>query len=125
MTEDTSSGQSENPVSWRLIQPYPPRDGKEYDCQCARCGSSADVEDCTGCVDGMDHHDCGEDCCMCMYPEDNVPCDICDGMGHWYQCLSSYEWCNANPLKGREEVPRGKIEWYEIKSFSETEEKYR
>lgn len=30
-------------------------------------------------------HDCGEDTCCCAFPEDNVPCDICDGRGGWYK----------------------------------------
>lgn len=29
-------------------------------------------------------HDCGEDSCCCLYPEDNVPCDTCDGKGYWF-----------------------------------------
>lgn len=43
----------------------------------------------------------------------NVICDICNGLGHWYRCLSSPEWCKANPLPGREDVERGKVEWFE------------
>lgn len=31
-----------------------------------------------------DEHDCGEDCCACLYPEPNVRCDICDGKGYWF-----------------------------------------
>jgi hypothetical protein len=34
--------------------------GKEIDCQCARCGSSMEIERCNFCEDGMDGHDCGE-----------------------------------------------------------------
>jgi len=34
--------------------------------------------------EGFDDHDCGEDTCCCLYPEDNVPCDICMGMGGWF-----------------------------------------
>lgn len=88
--------------------------GHEIDVQCARCGSSVDTERCDHCEDGFDGHDCGEDCCMCRYPEDNVPCDYCDGTGVWRRCMSSPEWCEANPVPGREDVPRGKIEWYTV-----------
>jgi hypothetical protein len=86
--------------------------GLEIDCQCARCGSSMDCERCDHCEDGYDGHDCGEDCCACLYPEDNVPCQHCDGTGVWRRCLSSPEWCEANPLPGRGDVPRGSVEWF-------------
>jgi hypothetical protein len=89
------------------------KSGKEIDCQCARCGSSAGSEECAECGgEGLDGHDCGDDCCCCLHPEDNVPCQYCRGNGVYHFCLSSAEWCEANPLPGREEVPRGKIEWY-------------
>jgi hypothetical protein len=37
---------------------------------CSNCGGS-----------GYSHHDCGEDCCACLQPEDNVVCDWCEGKG--------------------------------------------
>lgn len=98
----------------KIIADFPPQDGQEYECQCARCGSSASYEDCEWCEDGYDGHDCGEDCCVCLYPEDNVRCDICRGHGGWYTCLSSPEWCQANPLPGRERTGRGEIEWFTV-----------
>jgi hypothetical protein len=97
------------------IGPRPPNDGKQYDCQCARCGSSVLTERCDQCEDGFDGHDCGEDCCCCLYPEDNMVCQYCDGAGFWRQCLSSPEWCQANPLPGRKDVERGEVEWFEDK----------
>ncbi len=30
------------------------------------------------------HHDCGEDTCMCLNPEDNVECETCEARGGWY-----------------------------------------
>lgn len=56
---------------------------------CPRCHCCDWVwEECYACGgDGVSGHDCGEDCCCCLYPEDNVRCDICDGAGGWYQCL--------------------------------------
>lgn len=91
------------------------RSGLEIDCQCARCGSSMDYLDCHQCGgEGVDGHDCGEDCCCCLYPEDNMTCDICDGEGGWHRCLSSPEWCETHPLPGREDVPRGRIEWFTV-----------
>jgi len=100
-------------LSESVIQPLPPNDGRDWDCQCARCGSSADWRECDMCGgDGVDGHDCGEDCCMCRYPEDNVRCDYCRGYGGDYSCMSSPEYCEENPLVGRGEVERGKIEWF-------------
>lgn len=86
--------------------------GLEIDCQCARCGSSMDGGSCEYCEDGFDGHDCGDDCCCCLRPEENVQCQFCDGTGVWHRCLSSPEWCEANPLPGRESVERGQIEWF-------------
>lgn len=101
-------------TSETTISDRPPNDGREYDCQCARCGSSCDYEHCGQCEDGFSDHDCGDDCCCCLYPEPNVVCDLCDGYGGWHNCLPSPEWCKANPLPGRESVERGKIEWFVI-----------
>lgn len=33
--------------------------------------------------EGFTHHDCGEDTCCCLEPEDNVICDTCMGMCGW------------------------------------------
>lgn len=97
-----------------IIAFRPPRDGKQYDCQCARCGSSCHFVECTDCGgDGFSGHDCGDDCCCCEYPDDNVPCDACRGYGGWWTCLSSPEWCKNNPLPGREAIAWGQIEWFE------------
>jgi len=41
-----------------------------------------EMEDCPNCGGtGYSSHECGEDCCACAYPEDNVICDWCDGKG--------------------------------------------
>lgn len=42
--------------------------------ECWQCGG-----------EGSDGHDCGEDTCCCLWPEDNVTCDICLGKGGWYR----------------------------------------
>lgn len=92
-----------------------PEDGRDWDCLCARCGSSVDWEPCTTCGgEGVDGHYCGEDCCCCLYPDDNMPCDLCDGEGGFRVCISSPEWCQANPLPGRESIERGRIEWFPV-----------
>ena len=90
-----------------------PNDGRNWDCQCARCGSSMTHIECESCgEEGVRGHDCGEDCCCCLDPEENMTCDICDGEGGWLQCLSSAVFCEGNPLPGREKIKRGEVEWY-------------
>lgn len=42
-------------------------------------------------------------------------CNDCQGTGGWYRCCSDDEWCEANPIKGREHVERGVIEWFTIR----------
>ena len=82
------------------------------ECQCRRCGSSMTWEVCVHCVDGFTGHDCGEDCCSCANPEDNVTCDICEGVGGFGICLSSPEWCQSNPRPGFEAAERSTPEWF-------------
>ena len=62
---------------------------------CPRCGCcSTDWQECEWCGGtGYTSHDCGEDCCVCEYPEDNVPCDICKGTGGWLICSGG---CDEN-----------------------------
>lgn len=110
---DYGDGVMEAKVGIHVIQPDPPRDGDAWDCQCARCGSDLDHETCDVCGgDGVDGHECGEDCCCCLDPEENVVCDACGGRGSFPRCLSSAKWCEANPLPGREAVKRGQVEWF-------------
>lgn len=79
--------------------------GDHEDAQCARCGSSVASLECWNCGgEGYTHHDCGEDCCCCRYPENNVPCDVCHGQGGRLRCISSPEWCEANPMPGRNHI---------------------
>lgn len=97
-----------------VIATSPPPDGREWDCQCARCGSSLSFEQCEHCGgEGLDGHDCGEDTCCCGAPDvDNVECNVCLGRGSFPVCLSSAEWCQANPLPGRERFQRNTPEWF-------------
>lgn len=53
-------------------------------CKCGNDMAWADCYNCGG--EGFSDHDCGEDCCCCLNPEDNVECDICDGNGGWWAC---------------------------------------
>lgn len=43
----------------------------------------ADWEHCYNCEDGYSGHDCGEDCCPCLDPEENMVCQVCEGRGGW------------------------------------------
>lgn len=78
-----------------------------YD-QCARCGSSLAWEDCQSCG--------GEGC----YEDDDDgiieyrTCWDCEGQARFAFCLSSAEWCEQNPLPGREHVKSGTVEWFEV-----------
>lgn len=59
---------------------------------CAVCGAEMEWEECETCGgEGVCGHDCGEDVCCCLYPEDNIPCDICDGVGGYYLCPCRYK----------------------------------
>lgn len=45
--------------------------------------------DCWNCGgEGYSDHDCGEDCCCCLHPEDNVICDNCRGKGGYKLCAT-------------------------------------
>ena len=98
-----------------VIQPLPPRDGRDWDCQCARCGSSCESDGCYTCGnDGfVDAGDCELE--ESYGDIDFIECPDCDGNPVVYRCLSSPEWCEANPVEGRENVPRGKIEWFVVR----------
>jgi hypothetical protein len=54
---------------------------------CSACGARQEWERCYQCGgEGLDGHDCGEDVCCCLEPEDNEACDVCRGEGGWYVC---------------------------------------
>ena len=58
--------------------------------ECWNCGGT-----------GYSHHDCGEDCCCCLHPEDNVICDVCWGKGGWQECHGNCDE-NGQHKQGRE-----------------------
>lgn len=97
-----------------VIAPQPPEDGREWDCQCARCGSSMSFKECWACG-GEGQTEPGElhEMDPLWYdPEDTEPCDPCRARGGWWQCLSDEAWCNAHPMPCREATVRGEIEWF-------------
>lgn len=113
----------------KAIADHPPsemyRAGLEIDCQCARCGSSCYWQDCWNCEDGYCGSDCIDDLCHggeCIHGDSGqIICDICHGYSGWQMCCSSPEWCEANPLPGREDTKRGAIEWFTIEEPSDGE----
>jgi len=71
-----------DPVSKEWIRPA-----------CGKCGNEKDWRDCYNCGgEGYSYHECGEDVCCCLNPQDNVVCDICDGQEGWYQCGICHPW---------------------------------
>jgi hypothetical protein len=111
---NTSNAKRPTPVAVeRVVGRNPPEDGREWEGQCARCGSSISWEECENCGgEGVSGHDCGEDCCCCADPEENVQCDACRGRGGFNVCVSTPEWCQAHPSLGRRKIKRGVIEWF-------------
>lgn len=49
--------------------------GEKHWCECWQCRGM-----------GVYGHECGEDCCVCLEPEDNERCDICSGKGGRWRC---------------------------------------
>ncbi len=71
---------------------------------CGRCGGATQWIDCDQCDEGFSHHECGEDCCVCLEPENNVLCDFCQGSRGRFVCANSRQWCLEHPMAGRREV---------------------
>ncbi len=95
-----------------VIADFPPADGREWDCQCARCGSSVEFDPCEWC-DGAGHFE--EDYDEIGFRAIGLrveACDECVGRGVRHYCVSDREWCEANPSPGREDVKRGAVEWF-------------
>lgn len=93
-----------------------PQDGREWDCQCARCGSTLTWESCGA---------CGGDGCTApgeLYEQDPLwydmddiqVCHECGGEAWFPNCISSPEYCEGNPIVGRESIPRHTPEWFAL-----------
>lgn len=85
-----------------------PRDGRTWEPQCARCGSSMSFEDCDNCggEGWIEDDDWQAD------EGDGWDCEWCRGEGGHWACLSSRAWCDANPRDGRANLDRGTVEWF-------------
>lgn len=62
-------------------------DDADWD-RCPVCGCDREWVDCWQCFGDGWFHDCGEDCCCCLDPEDdlNEPCPECQGRGGYREC---------------------------------------
>lgn len=78
-----------------------PVEEHELDDFCGRCGSSVAYEDCATC------EAFGELDPVTFLGASH--CDTCGGTGTMRTCLSSVEWCEANPLPGCEDRARHSI----------------
>ena len=60
---------------------------------CPTCGCCELArEDCDACGgEGVDGHNCGEDTCCCLHPDENVGCMYCFGRGFVWICLGGCE----------------------------------
>jgi hypothetical protein len=66
---------------------------EETEAPMCECGSEKFWRECWDCGgEAYTHHDCGEDCCCCLDPEDNVLCETCEGACGWYQCSQCHPW---------------------------------
>jgi hypothetical protein len=66
---------------WGLMEQW------EAEPACPECEAELEWIECEQCNgEGVSGHDCGEDCCACLDPEDNDPCDMCRAIGGWYWC---------------------------------------
>lgn len=95
------------------IGPNHPNDGREWDCQCARCGSSMESVPCEACGgEGVWESD--------GFGDETRICGECGGEAMWLVCLSSAEWCEAHPIIGREGIKRGEVEWFVVEPHPNT-----
>lgn len=88
-----------------------PCDGRQWDWQCARCGSSMDSAPCSSCG-GDGYHELYDEDPLFYDPGDTSTCDQCYGEGYFAFCMSSSKYCEAHPLPGRGKVPPHTPEWF-------------
>jgi hypothetical protein len=69
-------------------EPSPAPDSELNPEMCPRCGCcEIELIVCERCDGtGVFGHDCGEDCCCCVNPDENEPCYVCGGVGSWWVC---------------------------------------
>ena len=67
----------------------------EYDAaHCPFCGTYMQLEACWECLGAGGFHDCGEDTCCCLDPDERHDlCETCGGTGEYAVCPAA----NAHP----------------------------
>lgn len=80
--------------------------------QCGRCGCDVERVLCERCG-GVGQTAPGElhDEDPLWYDDGDVEqCNDCQGVGGWWRCCNSADWCEAHPMPGREKVSGGTLE---------------
>lgn len=103
-------------MSETFIGNNPPNDGFEYDCQCARCGSSLAWEPCSACGgEGITAPgELYEQDPLWYSPDDYHHCHQCGGEASFPICMSGFDWCLFNPNPGRIEIEPHTPEWFRM-----------
>jgi hypothetical protein len=105
---DTGSSPTEAATETSVIGPKCPNDGRYWENQCARCGSSIMFHDCDNCAgEGFIEDDDWQ-----ADEGDGHTCDWCNGAGGHWACVSDEAWCEGNPRTDRAEVERSTLEWF-------------
>lgn len=87
-----------------------PNDGRDWDVQCARCGSSLAFDLCENCGgEGFIEDDTDQ-----INGIEYEACNECLGASTFPRCLSGAEWCEANPRLDREDVEVSTPEWFVV-----------
>lgn len=95
----------------KAIGERPPNDGRWYDANCARCGSSTTSQECDSCGGQGVTVDLADEFSFCELEPNKSICQSCGGLGRFYICDRQRLECEAMPIAGREQYARGVIEW--------------
>jgi hypothetical protein len=90
--------------------------GDDWECQCARCGSSIQFDPCASCGgDGWtEPGELYEQDPLWYDQNDTEACPDCDGEGSFAICISSRRWCQTHASVGRGKYPRHTVEWFHV-----------
>jgi hypothetical protein len=95
---ETTATSIEGGIEWFRL---PAGQSGQEDCQCARCGSSAEYVECSNCGgEGTVEIDDADDFERPVMRQ----CGACRGEGGSWHCLSTPAWCQEHPMPGRESI---------------------